>query len=254
MTVDVTVLVPTFNHERYIAATLASVVGQTAVARTEIVVSDDCSTDRTLETARLAADGFPNVRVQKTEKNLGVMQHYRSLVSNIETEFIAILEGDDCWINARKLELQLRALERHSTVSGSFTACHVHDEASGKEWTLPNWSAGRSQLISFIDLLSDNPIATFSNCLYRRDALVSALERANTGYDWLVNLLVAAAGGLAFVGTVSTLYRVRQEGAWSGRTPLDKAAMVLQTLQALRLQVGGLERMYVEDAITRAVK
>ena len=181
MAFDVTVLVPTFNHERYIAEALGSVLTQSMVERVQVVVSDDCSTDRTHEIALQAAERHGNVRVQKTERNLGVMAHYRALARQVDTAFVAILEGDDRWINTRKLELQLAALDRHPTANGSFTACLVHDATSGREWPMPAWAAGQSSLLPFVDLLSDHPIVTFSNCLYRRNAFLDALTRAETG-------------------------------------------------------------------------
>lgn len=251
MSIDITVLMPAYNHASYIEGAIASVLGQTCRERLRIVVSDDCSTDDTHRRAVALCRNERNVTVLQTPANLGVMPHYRWLAPHIDTPYVAILETDDLWINSQKLELQIAMLEQLDGVEGCFTAYRVADEKSGREWLAPSWARGRSMIVPFVDLLRDNPVATFSNCLYRRSAFVAGLERATTGYDWLVNLIVASQGGMALVGTPSTLYRVHERGTWSAATFQSKQAAIKETLEAIYQLVTGANRLVVADFLKR---
>lgn len=242
---------PAYNHARYIEEAISSALGQTMRQQMKIVVSDDCSTDDTYQRAQIVCRGERGVTVMQTPTNLGVMAHYRWLTDQVDTPYVAILETDDTWIEPRKLELQVAMLERNDTVGGCFTAYRVLDENSGLEYTAPSWARGRSMIVPFVDLLLDNPVATFSNCVYRRAALVDALELASTGYDWLVNLIVGSKGGMALVGTPSTLYRVHGGGTWSAATRQTKQAAIRDTLTAIRDLVDSVDRMVVEDLLKR---
>ncbi len=251
MSPSVTVLMPAYNHARTIEEAIASALDQTLRDEMRIVVSDDCSTDDTYRRSVAASLNERAVTVVQTPENLGVMAHYRWLATQVDTPYVAILETDDVWIERRKLELQVAMLERHPDVGGSFTAYRVADEKSGRQWTAPAGAHGRSMIVPFIDLLRNNPVATFSNCVYRREAFISAVNKATTGYDWLVNLIIASKGGLALVGTVSTLYRVHRQGTWSAATRQTKQAAIRETLSAIRELVGGVDRLAVDDHIKR---
>ena len=112
----ITVLIPTYNHEKYIEAAIESVVNQTIFDVCRVIVSDDCSLDNTFQRATRASANFGNITVRRNIRNLGIMPHYATLVASVSTPFVAILEGDDVWLSTRKLELQHEIL-------GARTAC-----------------------------------------------------------------------------------------------------------------------------------
>jgi glycosyltransferase involved in cell wall biosynthesis len=66
----VSVLMTAFNREEYIAEAIESVLGQT-LADFELIISDDCSTDRTLEIANAFARRDGRIRVLRNASNLG---------------------------------------------------------------------------------------------------------------------------------------------------------------------------------------
>jgi hypothetical protein len=104
--VDVTVIIPTYNAESVLTDTINSVKEQIGRYNVEILVCDDCSTDGTVELAKLLGakvlvnehhTGGPNVG-----RNLG-LQHARG-------RFIAFLDQDDMW-EPDKLVKQIQVLE-----------------------------------------------------------------------------------------------------------------------------------------------
>lgn len=105
----VSIIMPAYNAERYIAAAIDSVIAQTYQAW-ELIVIDDGSRDRTAEIVKphLAADGriryvFQENRKLPNARNTGI-KHARG-------ELIAFLDADDLWL-PEKLALQVETLDR----------------------------------------------------------------------------------------------------------------------------------------------
>lgn len=90
----VTVLIDTYNHERYIEEAIVSVLEQDFPrAETEVLVVDDGSTDRTPEIVRKF---LPDLRlIQKT--NGGQASAFNTGISEAKGEIVAFLDGDDWW-------------------------------------------------------------------------------------------------------------------------------------------------------------
>jgi glycosyltransferase involved in cell wall biosynthesis len=102
----VTVLVDTYNHERFIEEALASVLGQDfPPEQMEILVVDDGSTDRTPEIVRKFA---PRVRLIRKE-NGGQASAFNAGISEAQGEIVAFLDGDDWWA-ADKLKRVVEAM------------------------------------------------------------------------------------------------------------------------------------------------
>src|SRR6202030_2884888 len=90
----VTILIDTYNHERFIDEAIVSVLEQDFPrAETEILVVDDGSTDRTPEIVRKFQ---PDVRlIQKT--NGGQASAFNAGIPEAQGKFVAFLDGDDWW-------------------------------------------------------------------------------------------------------------------------------------------------------------
>lgn len=101
----VSVVIPCYNCEKYIRITIESVLHQT-MKDFEIIVVDDCSTDRSYEIVREMASEDPRIRVLKNEANQGVAAARNKGIEAAEGEKIALLDSDDLWLED-KLERQL---------------------------------------------------------------------------------------------------------------------------------------------------
>jgi glycosyltransferase involved in cell wall biosynthesis len=107
-TPDVTVVIPSYNHERYVEDAIGSVLTQTYEAF-RVVVSDDCSTDATVERARAVGDD--RVRVLARTRNVGLGNNLRAALAAVDTPYVAILNSDDLF-HPERLERCRTALER----------------------------------------------------------------------------------------------------------------------------------------------
>ncbi|MBP3763018.1 MAG: glycosyltransferase family 2 protein [Bacteroidales bacterium] len=88
----VTVLMPTYNVEKYVREAIESVLRQT-FTDFELLVMDDCSTDGTLEVVRSIRD--PRIRIEQNPSNLGLSDNLNRGLSLITTDLVARMDGDD---------------------------------------------------------------------------------------------------------------------------------------------------------------
>lgn len=164
----VSVIMPSYNHARYIGRAAESVLGQTA-GDLELIVVDNHSTDGTDEV--LAAIKDPRLRVVKIA-NGGIIAASRNLgLKNAAGEFAAFIDSDDIWL-PEKLERQLEALRaapgavlaysRFKTLTGDAASEEIFPRPAG---CVSGRVFGRLYLKHFI---------ACSGVLARRDALLAA--------------------------------------------------------------------------------
>src|SRR5215210_6358212 len=111
----VSVVVVTYNHEKFIAETLNSILGQITDFAFEVIVSEDCSTDSTRRILMEYCDANPKtVKLVLSRENLNTNFVLERAVRAAAGEYIAIVDGDDYWISKHKLQRQADFLDCHS--------------------------------------------------------------------------------------------------------------------------------------------
>ncbi len=123
----VSVVMPSYNTEKYIADSIRSVVAQT-YTNWELIIVDDCSTDDTDETVRpFLTDA--RIRYMKNERNSGAAVSRNRALREARGKWIAFLDSDDLW-KPEKLEKQIRFMETGG-YSFSYTD-YIEMEEDGK--------------------------------------------------------------------------------------------------------------------------
>jgi glycosyltransferase involved in cell wall biosynthesis len=106
--VVVDVVMTTYNHEKYIAKAIESVIAQKTDFSIRLIIGEDASTDDTLLICRRYANLYPEkILLIENHYNLGLIQNYLMCFSKCDSEFVAILEGDDYWTSVDKLQRQV---------------------------------------------------------------------------------------------------------------------------------------------------
>ena len=127
----------TYNHEKYIAKCIESVLMQEVNFTYEIVIADDFSTDGTRQILEEFQKRYPFlIRLILNEENLGIKENSNRLRRSCRGYFRANLEGDDYWIDPNKLQKQVDFLQRNPdyvAIGGNFLC--VDDE--GRPTTFP---------------------------------------------------------------------------------------------------------------------
>ncbi len=123
------VSIPTYNQESYIGRAIESVLAQD-YPHVEVVVSDDCSTDGTLQAAQRYAGG--KVKVTSTPRNLGRVANYRRCLYELTSGDWAVnLDGDDYYDETTFFSAAMEALADHPQAVLYAAGAKCLDEARG---------------------------------------------------------------------------------------------------------------------------
>lgn len=121
----VSVLLTSYNHEKYIGESIQSILDQT-YTDFELVILDDASTDNSVKVIK----SFKDKRIKPIfrKKNAG-RAICKDIIESLKGKYIAIAHSDDKW-EKDKLEKQVKYLETHKNTAACFTWVKLIDEAS----------------------------------------------------------------------------------------------------------------------------
>ena len=127
------IIVPVYNHEKYIAQTLDSIIMQKTKYSFEVLIGEDASTDNSRKILKEYEKKYPNFfniiyHDENTYKN-GRDNMYE-LKMMARGKYLAVLEGDDYWIDENKIETQIDFLEKNPDYIAVTHNCVVVDENS----------------------------------------------------------------------------------------------------------------------------
>lgn len=113
----ISVIVITYNQEKFITKCLDSILQQKVNAKVEILIGDDASTDNTPNILLSYHQKFPNqIKLILRKQNIGASANTLELLKQANGEYIAFCEGDDFWTSDDKLAIQYAYLKTHKCV------------------------------------------------------------------------------------------------------------------------------------------
>lgn len=121
----ISIITPVYNSEKYIADTIESVLAQT-YSDWEMIIVDDCSTDKSKNIIREFAKNEKRIHLLEFEKNAGTGKARDVALKNAKGRFVAFLDSDDLWL-PEKLEKQIQFMTENNYPI-SFTSYKVIDE------------------------------------------------------------------------------------------------------------------------------
>jgi glycosyltransferase involved in cell wall biosynthesis len=206
----VTVLIDTYNHERFVEKAIVSVLEQDfPAADMEILVVDDGSTDGTPEIVRKFA---PRVRYLRKE-NGGQASAFNFGIPQAQGEIVAFLDGDDWWA-AHKLRAVMDVFEKNPRVG---TVGHGIVEV---ESTADRNTALAPGITGYFDLISDDGAQIFRNFMaflgtsrvtIRKSVLAKVLPIPDAlviEADEFMSTMAVAHGGAFLLPDALTFYRL----------------------------------------------
>jgi len=199
----VSVLIPSYNHGRFLRACLDRIVAQT-LTDWEVVLVDDGSTDDSVKIAREYGDA--RVRVYVNEQNLGTYGTEKRALELSTGRYVAILNSDDLWAPT-KLERQVDALEATPSLPLAYTLGRMVDETERidtVEDVHADWPREPIQEI-LPRLLYENRVLA-SSVLFRRETARFDPSLRYSG-DWVALLGPANASPVACVPDDLTFWR-----------------------------------------------
>ncbi len=210
-----------FNHESFIAKAIDSVLMQQTDFDVEIVIGEDCSIDSTRKIILDYNDKYPGkFKLLLPEKNLGMIPIVKATYPLCTGKYIAWLDGDDYWTDPLKLQKQVNFLEAHPDFVMCFHNVSILDQINHTyaEKEHPKYF-NTDESLSIDHFCYYNPVAACS--VVHRNVLPKELP------GWFYQLafpdlafyfLLAEKGKIQYLGENMGVYRVHEEGEWSGKS------------------------------------
>ena len=131
--IKVSVVMTTYNHEKYIRQAIDSILMQNTSFGYEILIGDDASRDATPTILIEYADRYPGfVNIFLRKKNLGASKNCYDLLSRAKGTYVAGIDGDDFWTDKNKLQIQADFLDKHPQYSGCSHVSKIVNEDGEK--------------------------------------------------------------------------------------------------------------------------
>lgn len=195
----ISVLIPSYNYGRFIEKSVDSVLAQT-YDNFEVVVTDNRSTDTTMQILRAHYGSDPRVRIFENETNIGLTENFNRALAHARGEFVVWLCADD-WFLSGHLARLYDVFAHHPRLDVVYTNIYFADER-GRAFAI---KAETSQLgFDYVDIRDELPemLATFSQlclptALIRRavlDELGGLDPTIPTLSDWELAIRFAVAG------------------------------------------------------------
>ena len=227
------VLLITYNHGKYIAQALESILRQEVNFDYEVVVGEDCSTDNTREIVLDYQSRYPKtIRAHLQQSNRGLIRNFVDTFHSCSGKYIATIDGDDFWTSTNKLQRQVDFLDSHEEYSICFHPVKMVFEGGEK--------AGRrypeSHLGTFCveELLRSNFIPTCSVML--RNGVFGEFPDWYFSLDmedWPLYVIYAQHGKIGFLDEIMGVYRIHDLGAWSSQDEISTCTQRIHFYQCM---------------------
>jgi teichuronic acid biosynthesis glycosyltransferase TuaG len=182
---------PSFNSSKFIEEAIQSVIAQT-FTEWELLITDDCSSDNTVEIIKKYAAHDSRIKLFTLQKNAGAAAARNVSIKNASGRFIAFLDSDDIWL-PQKLEKQLAFMSEKKSAF-SFSAYNIireNGEKTGKKINVP-------AQISYHKYLKNTIIGCLTVMIDREKTGDFRMPLIQSSHDMALWLLVMKRGFTAF--------------------------------------------------------
>lgn len=199
----VSVVMYTYNGERFLREQMDSILAQTYPIH-EIIISDDCSTDGTIDILREYAAKHTFIKIHQNARNIGFNSNFYHAFNRATGEYIAISDQDDIW-STQKVEKLIEKI----TLDKKYNLCFSHSTFSD------------SQQINQIPSPLNAEALLFNNCipghamLLKKEFITNLPLWKNIGfyYDWWLIMNAALENSVVECKESLVWHRIYNEAA-----------------------------------------
>ena len=225
----VSVIIPTYNHARYIEKCLEGVLMQQVNFPIEILVGEDESNDGTREICIEYQKKYPGrITLFLNDRKNVIYFNGRptgrwnliDLVKHSKGKYIAECEGDDYWTDPGKLQKQVDFMEANPDYA---ICCHnvevIHSD--GNEPSKLYHKTALKDTLTIEDLCKREFIPTVSVLFINVIRELPAWTYKCKYGDWPFFLLVAEHGKIKYLNEVMAVHIIHKGGIWSKLSPIE---------------------------------
>ncbi|MBQ7288434.1 MAG: glycosyltransferase family 2 protein [Clostridia bacterium] len=262
--IKVSVFCVCYNHEKFIRTALEGFVMQKTDFPFEVFVHDDASTDSSADIIREYAQKYPDIikpvyqSQNQYSKKIPIIRTF--LVPKATGKYFAFCEGDDCWTDPNKLQLQVDFLDSHP----DYAAC-VHNteifDVSHNCYTglVSSYTQDRDIAFKEAVMWSGGQKYQTSSLMYRREYFFDRpdyFQIAKDFGDYPLAIYLTSASKMHFIAKTMSLYRLNSSAiSWSScnegnaKKRAQHLACVIKMLNAVKETVSDDKKADVDKSI-----
>lgn len=171
------IILVTYNQEQYVQQALNGILIQRVNqdVQVRIIVADDCSKDNTLslitktlgQKTKIASGNSVEVVYLPVGQNLGIAKNYQRAIAATTGDYVAILEGDDYWIDAYRLQNHVDYLSIHADCVMTVNDYMEYSQERG-EWM---WKPISRKYLLLREMIANYCLANLSARVYKGEVL-----------------------------------------------------------------------------------
>jgi glycosyltransferase involved in cell wall biosynthesis len=213
--IDYDVIIPTHNHDKFIEASLRSVLNQSIKPKTIIVVNDN-STDHTETLIKkiISNNKKVNFKIVNNKIQLGPGACRNLGIDISSAKYIAFLDSDDIW-HANKIEKQLKKFTDPNFNNLGIVYCnHIFIKDNKKYFNLTSYQKAQLRGYIYYNLFSGNKISGSCSSILCKSEIFNTCGKFNDNYfyveDWEFFIRVAEKYNFDFVDEYLLEIRVHE--------------------------------------------
>lgn len=182
---SISILIPVYNVEKYIADCIKSVMAQTYTGKMECIIVDDCGTDSSISIAKKLLSKYEGpiiFNIFHHEHNRGLAAARNTAVEAAQGDFIVHIDSDD-WVEPTMIE---ELVEKQLETNADIVSCNAIAHYPTKEEILdePDYATQDEMMRSLLQLTLDHVIwrRLIRTSLYKENS-IAAVEGVNIGED-----------------------------------------------------------------------
>ncbi len=225
--VDISIFCVTYNHKKYIRDALNGFLAQKTNYSFQIAIFDDASNDGTSEILLEYKRKYPDkIRLVISPVNTYRLPNRDAIFDNWKRQnllgrYIAICEGDDYWIDDKKLQIQVDFMEKHKECVMTAHGSIVQDFNNGELYKRNVYGENKYLLPQEIIMQPNGNLPTAS-LIVRRDVFFrpDIFPKCSVG-DVPMQLFALTKGKIYYFERIMSVYRFMHQGSWTSNYSKD---------------------------------
>ncbi len=216
-----------YNLESCIAEAIDSFLMQETNFPFEILLRDDCSTDKTAEIIKEYASRYPQLIKPVYEKENTYSQGIKPMLQLIKIakgKYIATCDADDYWTDTLKLQKQVDFLLKNPLYYGCFHDCMIiyEGEKSNQKQHLRIGNRKIAEEVDLISIIDENNIDSSSIMFRNFIGEIPKYWIKTSKDDYALMVLIAEQGKIKYLPEVMSAYRIHDGSIWSSQNQMHK--------------------------------
>ncbi len=222
----VSICMSTYRHEQFIQEAIEGVMMQETRFSIELVIGEDRSDDNTRAICQEMEKKYPaKIRLLPSDKNYGQNENLARTLLACDGIYIALCEGDDYWMDPKKLQKQVDFMQAHNHYVLCFHRINTVDENGHLiEETEPATTVTHFKPAQLYHVFVPTLSLMFRNCLHHFPSEFFLVKST----DAFIVAMLATHGNGADLGFTGGCYRKHSGGLYNRLSQLNKYKQAIQ--------------------------